>query len=213
APALAIEYIEGKPEFALAHIADFTQQMATQLAKLHRVDRAKLDLAFLPPQAQSYGEPAQKINHSLDEGRIRAALAAVWPLSQHNAATLLHGDFWSGNLLWRDDKLVAVVDWEDAKLGDPLVDLAVSRLDILWIFGIDAFHAFTHHYQSMMAIDYTNLPYWDLYAALRLIRLAGADLAGWAAFFPPFGRPDITEQTIREHYQFFITQAFEKLAV
>ncbi|MCX6050197.1 MAG: phosphotransferase, partial [Chloroflexi bacterium] len=47
APALAIEYIEGKPEFALAHIADFTQQMATQLAKLHRVDRAKLDLAFL----------------------------------------------------------------------------------------------------------------------------------------------------------------------
>ncbi len=64
----------------------------------------------------------------------------------------------------------------------------------------------------MMAIDYSNLPYWDLYAALRLVRLAGADLADWAAFFLPFGRGDITEQTIREHYRYFVDQAFEKLA-
>jgi hypothetical protein len=73
--------------------------------------------------------------------------------------------------------------------------------------------SFTHHYKSMMAIDYTHLPYWDLCAALRLVRLAGSHLAEWAAFFLPFGRHDITEQTMREHYSFFITQAFEKLAV
>ena len=65
----------------------------------------------------------------------------------------------------------------------------------------------------MMAIDYTNLPYWDLCAALRLIRLAGSDLAEWAAFYPPFGRHDITEQTIRENYGYFVAQAFETLAV
>jgi aminoglycoside phosphotransferase (APT) family kinase protein len=140
-------------------------------------------------------------------------LESVWPLPQRNTSVLLHGDFWPGNILWRDGTLVAVIDWEDAKLGDPLTDLAISRLDILWIFGVDAMHSFTHHYMSMMAIDYTNLPYWDLCAALRLVRLAGSNLAEWAAFFPPFGRHDITEQTIRDHYRFFITQAFEKLAV
>ena len=105
-----------------------------------------------------------------------------------------------------------MIDWEDAKLGDPLIDFALSRLDIVWIYGIDAMNTFTHHYQSMMAIDYTNLPYWDLCATLRLIRLAGANLAEWAAFFGPVGRPDITEHTIRTDYRFFITQAFEKLA-
>jgi hypothetical protein len=66
--------------------------------------------------------------------------------------------------------------------------------------------------QPERQIDFSNLPYYDLYAALRLVRLAGSDLAGWAAFFAPFGRPDITEQSIRNDYHFFINQAFDLLA-
>ena len=216
-PYLVIEYIEGKPEFAPANVADFTRQIATHLAKIHRIAGAKLALSFLPPQAKdfatTFGKQPTNVDQSLDEERIRATLATVWPFPQHNPSVLLHGDFWPGNLLWRADQLVAVIDWEDATIGDPLTDFAISRLDMAWIFGLDAMHAFTQHYQALMAIDYTNLPYWDLSAALRLIRLAGANLAEWVAFFPPFGRSDITEQTMRAQYRFFITQAFEKLAV
>jgi aminoglycoside phosphotransferase (APT) family kinase protein len=212
-PYLVIEYIEGKPVFAPAS-ADFILQLATQLAIIHRVDCSKL-VSFLPTAkgcAETVKQPAH-VDTSLDEGRIRATLEAMCPLPQRNASVLLHGDFWPGNILWQDERLVAVIDWEDAQIGDPLIDFALSRLDILWIFGIDALNAFTQQYTSiMMDIDYTNLPYWDLCAALRLVRLAGADLAGWAAFFPPFGRDDITEQTIRSQYRFFINQAFEKLA-
>ena len=47
--------------------------------------------------------------------------------------------------------------------------------------------------------------------ALRLVRLAGANLAEWAAFFIPYGRHDISEKTIRDHYHRFVTQAFEKI--
>jgi aminoglycoside phosphotransferase (APT) family kinase protein len=216
-PYVVIEYIEGQPEFAPAHLADFTLQLATQLAKIHRVDCANLDVSFLARRAngcaETFGSRPTNVDTSLDEGRIRDMLESAWPLPRRNAPVLLHGDFWPGNFLWRDEQLVAVIDWEDATVGDPLTDLAISRLDILWIFGTDAMNSFTEQYQSMMAIDYSNLPYWDLCAALRLVRLAGADLAEWAAFFPPFGRHDITEQTIREHYRFFITQAFEKFAV
>ena len=81
-----------------------------------------------------------------------------------------------------------------------------------WIYGADAMHSFTQRYKALMAIDYSMLPYWDLYAALRLARLARADLAEWTAFFQPFGRPDITEQTLRAHYHMFVSQAFEALA-
>jgi aminoglycoside phosphotransferase (APT) family kinase protein len=215
-PYVVIEYIEGQPEFAPSNVADFTLQIATHLAGIHSVDCSKLDVSFLPKQengcAETFKQPVN-VDTSLDEGRIRAAMAPLWPLPRRNAPALLHGDFWPGNLLWRDDTLVAVIDWEDAKLGDPLIDFAISRLDILWIFGIEAQDSFTEHYKSMMAIDYTNLPYWDLCAALRLARLAGADLAGWAAFFSPFGRHDITEHTIRAYYRSFVAQAFEKLAL
>ena len=105
-----------------------------------------------------------------------------------------------------------MIDWEDASRGDPLTDFAISRLDFLWILGIDAFNSFTEHYESLMRIDYSNLPYWDLCAALRTARFADGDIAGWTGFFGKFGRYDITEETFREHFHFFITQAYEQLS-
>ncbi|MBE0338234.1 hypothetical protein [Paenibacillus sp. 23TSA30-6] len=57
----------------------------------------------------------------------------------------------------------------------PLADLANGRLEMLWAFGIDAMNDFTREYKTVMpAVDFTNLPYWDFYAALRpasLLRL------------------------------------------
>jgi len=210
-PYLVIEYIEGKPEFAPVDVADYVFQAATHLAQIHSVDSTKLDLTFLPQQTAGLSKRPPTVNETLAEGRIRARLEAVWPLATRNAPVLRHGDFWPGNLLWQAGELVAVIDWEDATVGDPLLDLAISRLDMVCIFGVEAMQAFTRHYQARRPIDYTHLPDWDLYAALRFIRLAGDDLAAWAAFYPPFGRPDITEQTLRSHYQSFITQAFEQL--
>ncbi|MCJ7623154.1 MAG: phosphotransferase [Anaerolineaceae bacterium] len=215
-PYLVIEYVEGEPQFAPPDLDNFILQLAVQLARIHSADCSQLDLSFLPKQAKGFakilGERPAKVDQSFDEGHLRDTLEAAWPFAQRNDPVLLHGDYWPGTILWQDDRLVAVIDWENAKLGDPLNDLAISRLDILWIFGVAAMNSFTQHYKSLIAIDYTDLPYWDLYAALRLVRLAGADLAAWVAFYPPYGRHDISEQTIREYYRFFINQAFEKLA-
>ncbi|MCI0397582.1 MAG: phosphotransferase [Chloroflexi bacterium] len=107
--------------------------MATHLASIHRVDSSHQELSFLP-QARECPETLRQRptnpDQSLDEGRIRDTLASRRPLPQHNPSVLLHGDFWPGNTLWQDGKLVAVIDWEDARSGDPLIDLAISRLDI-----------------------------------------------------------------------------------
>jgi hypothetical protein len=46
---------------------------------------------------------------------------------------------------------------------------------------------------------------------MAIVRLAGAQLADWAAFFAPYGRPDITEQTIRHYYHGFVDQAFQRI--
>ena len=205
-PYLVIEYIEGKPEFAPVNVSDLILQLATHLSKIHSVDRSHLDLSFLPQQEQKYAEKLRerpaKLDESLHEGHIRDVLEAAWPLPQRNTDVLLHGDFWPGNILWKDGQLVAIIDWEDAALGDPLADLANSRLEILWAFGIDAMHSFTHHYQSMTTLDFTNLPYWDLCAALRPI----SQIATW-------GLDEMTEKTMRERLAWFITLAFEKLSI
>src|SRR5437867_5743352 len=42
-PCVVIEYIEGKPEFALDHVTELILQLATHLARIHTVDCSNLD--------------------------------------------------------------------------------------------------------------------------------------------------------------------------
>jgi aminoglycoside phosphotransferase (APT) family kinase protein len=205
-PYIVIEYVEGQTEFTLDQIAGFIAQFAAYLAQIHAVDCINFDLSFLPKQEYKYtrkiSERPAKLDESIGEGRIRDVLESARRVSQHNPSALLHGDYWPGNILWKDGRLVAVIDWEDAALGDPLADVANSRLEILWAFGIDAMQSFTQHYQSLTTIDFANLPIWDLFAALR----PAFKLAEWAD-------DAVAEQCMRERHRLFVAQAFEKLGV
>ncbi len=204
-PYVVIEYIEGATEFAPADLDDYLRQFATHLARIHQIDGSRFDLSFLPQQAQRYtnklSERPTQIDELLGEGRIRDALEAAWPLPQRNSPVLLHGDYWPGNILWSDGQLAAIIDWEDAATGDPLADLGNTRLEILWAFGSDAMQHFTRNYQALTSLDFVNLPYWDLCAALRPI----ANIAHW-------GLDDASEKRMRERHRWFTSQAFEMLS-
>lgn len=203
-PYLITSYIEGTTANTLAQVSGLIPQLALYLANIHRISCSQLDIPFLPHQAQicaaKLSARPSTVDNTFDEGAIRDILEAAWPFPQRNASVLLHGDFWPGNVLCQGDQLAAVIDWEDANVGDPLADLANSRLEILWAFGYDAMYNFTAQYQAMAPIDYTNLPYWDLYTALRLAR----NLATW-------GADESTKQRLRADYQWFCAQAFSAL--
>jgi Ser/Thr protein kinase RdoA (MazF antagonist) len=44
---------------------------------------------------------------------------------------IIHGDFWAENLRWAGNRIVAVIDWGGASLGDPARELAFSA----WTLG------------------------------------------------------------------------------
>lgn len=54
-------------------------------------------------------------------GQLGGLLAAQTPVER--APTLVHGDFHYGNMLFRGPEVVAVLDWEIAQVGQPLLDL------------------------------------------------------------------------------------------
>ena len=54
-------------------------------------------------------------------GDLGGLLAAQVPAER--APTLVHGDFHYGNMLFRGAQVVAVLDWEIAQIGQPLLDL------------------------------------------------------------------------------------------
>jgi aminoglycoside phosphotransferase (APT) family kinase protein len=76
---------------------------------------------------------------SLGEPHPAFELALRW-LDRHRPEprppTVVHGDFRTGNLIVDADRVVAVLDWELAHLGDPLEDLGWFCVRA-WRFGAD----------------------------------------------------------------------------
>lgn len=62
----------------------------------------------------------------------------------------LHGDYYEGNLLSRDGHVVAVIDWDEALIGPPEIELASAALEFADEYGRDlaAARRFTDAYHA-----------------------------------------------------------------
>jgi hypothetical protein len=92
--------------------------------------------------------------------------------------------------------------------GPALADLAISRLDVWWVLGPEGMEAFTQTYLGHRAIDFDDLPYWDLRAALRPM----ANLPEWAGPYASLDRPDISFEHMRSVLLEFIEDALGRAA-
>jgi aminoglycoside phosphotransferase (APT) family kinase protein len=105
------------------------------LARIHRLDWRRLDLAFLGVPGGGVDPLDRQLTYYQrylewacgdDEQPILRA-ASRWLQENHFAPTrvaLCWGDSRLPNMMFRDDRVVAVLDWEMAHLGDPEADLA-----------------------------------------------------------------------------------------
>lgn len=103
------------------------------LATLHRVDPEKAGLGDFGRPQGFLGRQVKRWKAQLDASHTRdlpgadelyAKLAAAVPAE--SASGVVHGDFRLDNVLMgADDRPAAVIDWEMATLGDPLLDLAL----------------------------------------------------------------------------------------
>ena len=208
-PYLIMEFVEGKPEFTPSDVNKFMRQLAQYLAQIHQLDQAQLQFPFIEPQIINLEYYPAQPNEIASKARIREALAPHLPLTPRNSSLFLHGDFWLGNLLWENGELTAIIDWEDMVYADPLYELAVTRLNIIWAFGVKAMHTLTQHYHSLMPqLDLTHLPHWDLYVALR----TPDNFPEWADGWMAYDRADVTRQTFYADYHQFVELAFVELA-
>src|SRR5690606_11250904 len=103
------------------------------LAKLHRVDYEAVGL-------EDFGKPTGYVARQVSRWSKQYMASCVedtpamnklmeWlPLNQpeHDEATIAHGDYRIGNLLYHptESRVVAVLDWELSTIGHPLGDLA-----------------------------------------------------------------------------------------
>jgi aminoglycoside phosphotransferase (APT) family kinase protein len=206
-PYLLQELIDGQPVEDPTDLTDFTGQLAGALAALHDCGFARAEVGFLADVrdhfARKLGTGSPRPDEYLREIAVRAELEAGWPPALLNRPVVLHGDYWPGNVLFRDGRLVGIIDWEDALFGDPLADLAVTRLEISWFYGPAAAQTLTDQYLALRRdVDTATLPLWDLRAALRAI---GFGMQDW-------GLPAAKLASMRAAHRTFISSALGKLA-
>lgn len=210
AAAIVLPHLPGAPDL-LSDPSPLVAQLAEALVQIHAtpvdglsfLDRRQDSAARLVAQER----PTPDL--TLNEPQLRAAVRRVWPWQPRNVDVLLHGDYWPGNVLCESGRLSAVIDWEEAELGDPLSDIAIARLDLTWVYGAAWAEAFTEHYRGLSRLDWTNLPRWELVTALRPL----GSLERWASAYanPPISRPDITADTMAEQHRAFVQSALARL--
>jgi len=146
APFYVMEYVDGQILRTAGDIARLKAEQAAAcsrvlidvLARIHTVDYEAVGLGdfghpdgYLERQLRRWGEQWERSKAAdlpaIDElaRRLRAALPESGP------PTIVHGDYRLDNTMLAPDdptRIVAVLDWEMATLGDPLADVGLFLL-------------------------------------------------------------------------------------
>lgn len=178
-PYLLMEWVDGSTELTDRELPAGLDQMARFLVELHRLDPLRLPFNDGLETIEDPRVAIERYVPNSEIGRhVAAGLAAGDSAPAVSRPALLHGDYWPGNVLWQDGRLAAIIDWEDACLGDPLADLATARLELLCRYGGDAMERFTSKYLAFhrqagrpMRVDQLSL--WELYVSASALAVMG----------------------------------------
>jgi aminoglycoside phosphotransferase (APT) family kinase protein len=209
---VVLDFVPGTTRFTTDDPIWMAVHMADVLAAIHDLDVTHAALPALPLQLDRMQGwvitdlERREPDPSLREDLIRRHLHQRWP-PPATERCLLHADYFPGNIVWHGDAIAAVIDWESAAVGDPMADVATTRLDLRWTFGAEVAEHFTRRYLDVTDRSTATLPTWELVVALRP---AGA-ISLWASDMVAHGRPDITAASMRVEQHAYVDSAIERL--
>jgi len=162
-------------------------QLADSLARLHtapihpadRIHLPDCTLTILLSRLATWAEEIEAADLRSDLRTIEQRLAHI----QERPATLVHGDCHPGNILIDGERVTAVIDWEEAALGDP-------RIDLCWLASAIRHHdtsladQFLRTYEEQVGYTVGDLQIWSELLEVRY-QLAHA----WIKHALAHGRP------------------------
>jgi aminoglycoside phosphotransferase (APT) family kinase protein len=120
---------------------------------------------------------------------------------------LVHGDMWHGNLLWTDDRVSGIVDWDMAGAGPGGVDLGAMRLDATLMYGPGAAAAVLNGWLAGRPARTGPVAHWDAVAALN----TPTDMAVFLPAIHDQGREDLDADLVNARRDGFLRAALAAL--
>lgn len=202
APAIVMSFIDGRPAMVPAEAPEWPGQVAEAIWKVHSADIGSADVRFLGPPVMM-GEAVQRQiagterfeGHSLGR-ELREAMADAAESVEDVRPSLIHGDYWAGNTLWNGGRLIAIVDWDDGKLGDPAMDVGYMWMDLMVLGEREAAGQFLKEYEQRNGGPVANFHLGTLLGLSRAL----PDPTRWYASWEGSGRMDITPESVTRNF-------------
>lgn len=186
-PYFVMRFVEGSSDIPESFLDCALFQMATFLARLHALDPRELSLPALPDRENPIDGALRFTPDNGSTGQLREVVSSY--RLHGSSPSILHGDFWPGNVLWNGGAIAAVLDWEDAALGPAASDVACCRAEINVLFGVSAANRFVSYYREASADPLHDLSLWDFYVSSAAL----ASLHEWG--LPPEVEANRRERT------------------
>jgi aminoglycoside phosphotransferase (APT) family kinase protein len=158
-PAVLMTRVPGKMHLMPRDREHWLRQMAQMLARIHA-------LALDGKPFESWLDRSQ-LSPPPDASRVdvwREAIALVAEGRAPARTCFLHRDYQHFNMLWSRERLTGVVDWIEACVGPPEVDVGHCRLNLTVLFSASVADRFRVLYEAESGhrVD----AWWDIYALL-----------------------------------------------
>lgn len=137
APGIVTEYVPGIP-IELPAEAERWGRMAAKtarmLARIHQTPFSESDKRYLMNDDVEVawflkaGRAPEYMRADPDGEAVWHMLNDRWGRWAPVEPRFAHTDYWAGNILWRSDEIVTVLDWEEAGYGHPAADVAYARM-------------------------------------------------------------------------------------
>ena len=209
-PAIVLTYLPGRPVCVPRDVARWADQLAQALLRVHTLTSDDVDLSWLSHYDREgmWNEIGRQEKEARTESLAREVHAVLkgeidrirWP-----EATFVHDDFWPGNTVWRFGRLVGIVDWTTAELGDPRADVSQCRVDIALSLGQDEADAFLKAYQARAVTRLPDVWYFDLFRGLRAL----IHHERWLEGYHDIGLNHITASLARDRVEAFLRSALD----
>ena len=155
-------------------------QFVDILSRIHAFDPAAIGVDFL-------GKPTVHTTAleqiTLFESNFRAQQLEAFPaaaylirwLKKHQPVatriSVVHGDYRLGNFLFEGDRIVAILDWEQVHIGDPIEEIAFMYWSLWSLEPICPIEEFVRRYEAKTGttVDRAALAYYRVFIELKML--------------------------------------------
>jgi aminoglycoside phosphotransferase (APT) family kinase protein len=162
-PFILMSFVEGGSHIPEHQVDLRLLTMAQTLAAVHALPTGPLPK--LPLRLDPLSDVLDFLPTGDEWAPLRSHCAALGACPYDGVPVLLHGDFWPRNLIWNGNRIAAILDWEDAALGDPLSDLACVILELKYLYDEAQVQRFKAACSPHARIDPHRLALWQVHVA------------------------------------------------